>query len=776
MLALLGCHAKDRDQAAQYQAAATGSAQCRRCHEAFYKKWSTGRHGLAMQPFTPAFAKAQLTAQAQPLKIGGASYQVVTSGGATYVEARAATGVHRYPIRQVLGGKNVYYFLTLMDRGRLQTLPLAYDVHKKEWYDMAASGVRMHGGGPGEEALPWTDALFTFNSACYSCHVSQLQPNYDLATDTYHTKWREPGLDCETCHGDGAAHVALFRKDPSKDITDLRILRITRFTAGQRTEMCAPCHAKMRPISAAYQVGQRFFDHYDLVTLEDPDYYPDGRDLGENYTYTSWLMSRCRKDAKLDCIVCHTSSGRYKFASGNPNAACSGCHSEQSAHLEEHSHHSAGGAAGKCVACHMPQTRFANMNRTDHSMLPPTPAATTRFGSPNACNQCHTDRSADWADGQVRKWHAKDYQRPLLERATLIEAARKRNWARLPAMLAYLQDPAGDTVFQASLTRLLSGCNDPRRLAVIRRLLQHPDPLIRTAAATALEGDPAKESRAALLAATRDEYRLVRIRAAVSLAGVDRENLSAADGESLRSATDELLSSVRARPDDFARHAMLGTFCLQRGDVPQAVREMETAVRLRPDSVPTLVNASLAYSAAGRPADAERALRQALRLAPDNAAANFNLGLLLFELQRPREGESALLRAWKADDSIAPVAFNLCVLQSAANERGALDYCRAALRLSPRNERYAYTLAYYLAVGGSEADSIQVLESFRAREKTGATALMFLADLYLKSRNPEKARTIWLQALEAKDLTVGMRRELLSRLSALNEASDSVKK
>ena len=69
----------------------------------------------------------------------------------------------------------------------------------------------------------------------------------------------------------------------------------------------------MSPITASFAPGDRFFDHFDIAALEDPDFYPDGRDLGENYTYTSWLMSPCAKSGKLDCVHCHTSSGRYRF-------------------------------------------------------------------------------------------------------------------------------------------------------------------------------------------------------------------------------------------------------------------------------------------------------------------------------------------------------------------------------------------------------------------------------------------------------------------------------
>ena len=49
-------------------------------------------------------------------------------------------------------------------------------------------------------------------------------------------------------------------------------------------------------------------------------------------------------------------------------------------------------------------TEFARMHRSDHSMLPPTPAATMAYQSPNACNLCHTDKDAAWADKYVRQW------------------------------------------------------------------------------------------------------------------------------------------------------------------------------------------------------------------------------------------------------------------------------------------------------------------------------------------------------------------------------------
>ena len=76
-------------------------------------------------------------------------------------------------------------------------------------------------------------------------------------------------------------------------------------------------------------------------------------------------------------------------------------------------------------------------------MRPPTPATTLAYKSPNACNLCHKDKDARWADQQVRKWRKRDYQEPVLYRAALIAGARKRDWTRLPEMLQYLTSPEG---------------------------------------------------------------------------------------------------------------------------------------------------------------------------------------------------------------------------------------------------------------------------------------------------------------------------------------------
>ena len=159
-----------------------GSKSCMECHERFYGLWSTSRHGLAMQPYTSEFAKTRLTPQDKDVVIGKLKYRADLTKGV--VSETGPKGTKNYKIEHALGGKNVYYFLTPFPKGRLQTLPVAYDVNKKIWFDTAGSGVRHFPGAGSGQPVSWRDPGYTFNTSCYSCHVSQLATNYDLKTDT----------------------------------------------------------------------------------------------------------------------------------------------------------------------------------------------------------------------------------------------------------------------------------------------------------------------------------------------------------------------------------------------------------------------------------------------------------------------------------------------------------------------------------------------------------------------------------------------------------------
>lgn len=746
-----------------------GSVSCRECHEPFYQKWAPSHHGLAMQSFTPKFARKNLVFEKREIKVGSSFFQPMLKGEAGIIRERKPDGTTRdYPMVQVLGGKNVCYFLTPLERGRLQVLPLAYKVKDRKWYDMPGSGVR-HFTDAADAPLDWRHSAFTFNTSCYSCHVSQLARNYDPGTDTYHTTWAEPGINCETCHGPGGEHVRTFKAAAlrGEKPVDLKLISTRSLSFNQANDACAPCHAKMSPLTAGFTPGQRYFDHFDLITLENRDFYPDGRDLGENYTFTSWRQSPCVQPGELSCLHCHTSSGRNKHTGANANQACMPCHQDKVNNPTAHTRHKADSPGNQCVSCHMPRTDFAAMQRSDHSMRPPMPAATLAFKSPNACNMCHMDKDAAWADQVVRQWRPRDYQAPVLRRGKLIEAARKQDWARLPEMLEEITSPKRQEVVAASLLRLLGACSDPRVLATARQAFKDESPLVRAAAVDAVASFPPKETAPLLLDACGDEYRLVRVRACAALGGVYPSSTLHPPPSTLHSferAQKEYVASIMARPDQWSSHYNQGNYHQARGEVRKAIKAFETAIRLEPTVLLPYVNLSIAYAQVERKKDAENALKKALELDPENAAANLNLGLLLGEEGRSKEAQEHLRKAMKRDPNLAAAAYNLSVLLAQEGKlEEAISWIRTAYRLDPSG-KHGFTLAFYLRQKGADSEAISVLRSVLRQDPGQLDSCLLLGDLLEKQGRKREAQELYHETLRLPGLTDQQRRFLQTRI------------
>ncbi len=751
-----------------------GSASCRSCHAVFFQKWSTSFHGLAMQAHTGDFARDRLTPQEKPIEIRGRSYRAVIGTGADHVEETGPEGKKIYPIVQVLGGKNVCYFLTPLERGLLQVLPVAYDVHRKEWFSTAGSAVRHFAasttaeGRPSEggidEELDWTDRAYTFNTSCFSCHVSQLATNYEPTTDSYRTVWAEPGVSCETCHGPSGAHVKAFEGlPPGKAPPDWKIISVKRLATEQRSDLCSSCHAKASPLWTSFRPGDRFFDHFDLTTLENPDYYPDGRDLGENYTLTSWRMSPCAKSGRIDCVHCHTSSGRYKWKD-RPNDACLPCHEERVKNAAAHTRHPGDGPGTRCTDCHMPKTEFARMIRSDHSMRPPSPAASRELGSPNACTVCHVDRGAAWAEKAVRDWGHGRWSERILREGRLVAAARRGDWSRLPQVLAYLGEPARDEVVTASLVRLLADCPDPSKWPALRALAADASPLVRAAAVTTLAADPG--ARDLILAATRDDLRLVRVRAAAALPTTDPATVPEPARAAFLAARSEHERSLLARPDDFASQYNMGNLQLERGDAAAAAERYRKALALRPDHVASLVNLSMAEARAGRLAEAEATLREAIRLQPRTAAAHFNLGLLLAEKGPHSEAQAELRRALELEPGNAGAAYNLAVLAAETSPKEAASLAGRAAESAPGDPRYAFTQAFYLERAGDPAGAERVLRGLVTRHPGYRDAWAFLGTLLEAQGRRDAAADVYRRAAATATLPEAERRAFDARARA----------
>jgi tetratricopeptide (TPR) repeat protein len=362
-------------------------------------------------------------------------------------------------------------------------------------------------------------------------------------------------------------------------------------------------------------------------------------------------------------------------------------------------------------------------------MLPPAPATTIAYKSPNACNICHTDKDAAWSDKYVREWRARDYQAPLLKRAELIDAARKRDWAKLPEMLAYVQSKDRDEVFAVSLIRLMRTSQDEQVNTALLATIKDSSPLVRAASADALSLRLTPESLQALMEAAGDEYRLVRARAAAGLAGLRMDRLTGELKSRVEKANKEYLDFIMARPDQWTSHYNLGNYQLSRGAFKESIASYRAALNIEPQAVMAMVNSSIAYAQMGENSKAEKSLQNALKIAPDNAAANFNMGLVKAEKNETGQAEKYLRQAIKVDPQMAQAAYNLCIITAKDRINKAVTWCRKAADLRPQDPNYAYTLAFYLNQKGDRDEAIRTLKASLEKYPQYKDAEMLLKEI-----------------------------------------------
>jgi hypothetical protein len=261
---------------------------------------------------------------------------------------------------------------------------------------------------PSHDWLHWTNRGQNWNATCAPCHSTNLQTNYLADADSFHTTWSVVNVSCESCHGAGRKHIEYVSSSDFKKGKKTKG-SLLAFYSGQssleQVNTCAPCHSRRFSIDDATAVTGELLNHYIPESPHHPAYHQDGQILEEDYEYSSFLQSKMfQHDVK--CSNCHNPhSGKLLFIG---NALCTNCH-DKSFDAPTHTMHAINSAGAECVNCHAPGKYYmGNDFRRDHSFRIPRPDLTVKHGTPNACNNCHTDKKAKWAAEEiVKKFGAK---------------------------------------------------------------------------------------------------------------------------------------------------------------------------------------------------------------------------------------------------------------------------------------------------------------------------------------------------------------------------------
>jgi tetratricopeptide (TPR) repeat protein len=702
-----------------------GRAVCSSCHEAEVERWKGSHHALAMQKATEATVLGNFGSA--HIEHFGVATTFFRDGDRFMVRTGGPDGaLHEYPIAYTFGVYPLQQYLIALPGGRLQALGIAWDSRPTErggqrWFPLYPNQ-NLKPGDP----LHWTGRDQTWNYQCAGCHSTNLKKNYDLAHNAYATSWTDLDVACEACHGPGARHVAWAKTraktgsyDPKMGLTNWlkptdgghwemnpetgiarRALPNPPPRAGEgrvgvstEVETCAACHSRRKVNAKDPSPGELYLDAYLPALLEPGLYHADGQIDGEVYEYGSFLQSRMHA-AGVTCSNCHDPHSAKLLAEGN--GLCSQCHLPARFDVAEHHHHQPGSAGAQCVNCHMPTKTYMVVDaRRDHSIRVPRPDLSVSLGVPNACSQCHADRSPQWAAETIAGWYPGGRQ-IIPHFGSALRAGRIGAVDAEQQLDRLILDRSQPAIARASALPLLGPYASPASEPAIKAAIADPDPLVRSAAPRVLPGAPPSRIIQAAAPLLSDPVRAVRIEAARALAGTDLLALKPEQQTAFVNATAELVAAETVDGDRPEAHLNLGLLEVRRRQLPEAETEYRTALRLDPNFVPALVNLADLDRTRGMDGEGAELLKKALTIEPDNADVRYALGLYLV---RKRDYAAAL------------------------------DLLRRAHELMPENARYAYVYAVALNSTGAAAEAITLLEETHRRHPVDREVLIALVSM-----------------------------------------------
>jgi predicted CXXCH cytochrome family protein len=698
-----------------------GGGSCIACHAEEQAAWHDSHHDLAMQiadekSVRGAFDNAKFA-------YAGTTSTFSRRGGKFYVSTDGPDGtLADYEIKYAFGVRPLQQYLIEFPGGRLQALSIAWDTRAKEdggqrWFHLYP-GQDIRAGDP----LHWTGLNQNWNFQCAECHSTNLRKNFDARTETFATSWSQINVSCEACHGPGSNHVAWAQKtgdwrsmaaskglevllDERKGVAWTPVIatgnarRSHVRTTAREVETCARCHARSSRISDDYVHGKPPLDTHRLALLDANLYWSDGQMRDEVYNWGAFLQSKMYAHG-VTCSDCHDPHSLKLRVPGN--ALCAQCHQAAVYDDRKHTQHEKGTSGAACTACHMPTTTYMVVDpRHDHSMRIPRPDVSARVGSPNACNNCHTKQTAQWAADTILNWTGKppaSYQRF----ADALHAGSAAAPGARSALVALIEDKAQPVIVRASAIQRLGALLTPGTIDFVTRSLNDTDGVVRLAAVEALASTDLALRQRYLPRMLDDPVRAVRVEAARALAGSGEDWMSEALRATFARVLAEYIATQTYNADRPEGRIALGNLAAQRNDAPAALAQYRKAIEMDPTFVPAYANMADLHRARRADVEAIATLREGLVRNPRAAVLHHSLGLALVRRKEAAEGLGALRMATQLAPESARFAYVYAVaLHDSGQSKLAMQVLAAALKRAPYDRELLSALAYYTAQAGN---------------------------------------------------------------------------
>ena len=611
-----------------------GAVVCSECHAEAHDKWKESHHFHAMELPNEQTVRANFNNSS--FENFGVTTKFFRKDDKYFVETENQAGVmETFEVAYTFGWDPLQQYLVKFPDGRLQVLPTCWDVEKKKWYHIYPDEKISH-----DDPLFWTRSLQNWDHMCADCHSTNLHKEFDFSSQTFATKYSEINVACESCHGPGREHVEHARSGFGwESVADYALVDVNSTNVAQ-IESCAKCHARRSMVHPYHHAGDQFLDHFlpEVVQpwspqMQVPTYHVDGQIDDEVYVYGSYIQSKMYHQG-VKCTDCHDAhtTKLYHY----DNQLCTRCHvadDKNPAGYDNPGHHfhEMGTPGASCVECHMPHKNYMVIDdRRDHSIRIPRPDLSAKFGQPNACNNCHTDQSFEWAANAIDR----------------IKGPERQKEARHPEAFHSYRSGSEDAeklLLDASQNTLAPAFTRSGALLALRsfiseasteeayRQLDSNESIVRVAALSKLEGLPPAARFSKVVALLNDPVRAVRTEAARILSSVPDSLFSTSQRQRFDQVYQELKNRYTSNLDRAESHLSLGILSEQQGSFTEAEKHYRNAI-IRDDLfVPARMNLATMLSGQGRGAEAETLLRDALRIQPTWGQIHYSLGLLLAE-------------------------------------------------------------------------------------------------------------------------------------------------
>jgi len=690
-------------------AAATfvGRKACIKCHRREDHLFAGSHHDLAMAVASDKtvlgdFNNATFTHR-------GTTSRFFRKDGKFFVHTKGVDGVMAdFEITYTFGWTPLQQYLIPFPGGRLQCLPLAWNVKEKKWFHLYPDADL----DPGNWQY-WTNQAQTWNSMCADCHSTNFKKGYDFQKDTYNSSYSEINVSCEACHGPGSRHVTWAKTMQPLNSDDGLLVHTGKMTAREQVELCAFCHSR-RSLVGDYHYGKKNLLDTLLPRLLDAGlYYADGQILDEVYVYSSFVQSKMFAH-EVRCSDCHDMhSLKLRF---EDNQLCLQCHqADIYDNYQHHFHKYKGDASGKpiqgaygkvlfavgtgtlCVQCHMPgRVYMGNDYRPDHSLRIPRPNLNRELNTPDACLRCHKDKKRQWSIDFTKKWYGE--KRPG-HYGKVLDAGRKHRPEALNKLVKMVQNQLYPLVVRATALELLGQYRGPEVMSQFKKALDSEDALIRQTALAFMPPLVPVQRMKLVGPLLTDPVKWVRIEAARNLIAIPQHELEPRLQKQQEKALNEFQATLEYS-GDFANSRMnLGALYIYHDELDLAERSFQKAIAIDRNLYTAYRNLAVLYSRQQKFNQAEAILRRALAQDDTLYDIHYSLGLLLSEMKNYPEAITQLKKAAFGLPENARIHYNLGMLLAFMQQNSAAaNSLVKAVAIEPENMQYLNALArLYLA-------------------------------------------------------------------------------